>query len=265
MLVVSLGNVRRVVVADLHGVDEAVHDRMAVDPGIEIGDDRHHVRREPVASAGGRDEVLGLARPVPRDRDLQAAAGQQRQDGVGAVSRRDHERSRDDLAPVGGHADRGAVGLDRRRLDALDRADAARPRASASARFTAGRSTTPPSRSRWPRSASRYGKRRSDRARVERLRPHPQPCERLEALLRIGAGQVGRDGALGDVQAAAADEHLAAGPLLEVDPEPEGLVREPRVGRVQVVVAERAGAAVRGGHRIADPATLQHHDPCEPL
>ena len=104
-----------------------------------------------------------------------------------------------------------------------------------------------------------------ERFRTERLGLHPEPRERLEAQLRIGAGQVGRDRALGDVQAAAANEHRAARPLLEVAPETEGLVRESRVGRVQIVVAERAGTAVGGRHRITDTPPLQRDDPREPL
>ena len=52
---------------------------------------------------------------------------------------------------------------------------------------------------------------------------------------------------------------------LELAPQAEGLVREPRVARVEVVVAERAGPAVGRGHRIADPPALEDDDARAPL
>ena len=52
---------------------------------------------------------------------------------------------------------------------------------------------------------------------------------------------------------------------LELAPQAEGLVGEPGVGCVQIVVAERARATERSRHRIADAPALEHDDPPEPL
>ena len=48
---------------------------------------------------------------------------------------------------------------------------------------------------------------------------------------------------------------------LEVPPEPDGLLREAGVGRVEVVAAVRPRAPVGRGHRVADPAALEDDDP----
>src|SRR3954451_7455658 len=61
---VGARQIGRVVVADLHRVDESVDDRMAVDAGVEIGDRRHGRRGELIARVGRREEVLGLTRAI---------------------------------------------------------------------------------------------------------------------------------------------------------------------------------------------------------
>jgi hypothetical protein len=52
---------------------------------------------------------------------------------------------------------------------------------------------------------------------------------------------VGGHARLDQVQAAAVDEQPLAGPLLQVQPEPPGLEGQPRVLRIEVVVAHRPG------------------------
>ena len=52
---------------------------------------------------------------------------------------------------------------------------------------------------------------------------------------------------------------------LEVAPQMDRLLRETRVGRVEVVAAERPRAAVRRGHRVPDPSALEDDDPRRPL
>ena len=100
---------------------------------------------------------------------------------------------------------------------------------------------------------------------VEGRRAQAEAHQGLVAALRVGLGQVGGDRPLGDVQAAAAHEGLRGRLQLEGAPQPEGLVREARVGCVQIVVAKRARAAERRRHRIADPPALEHDDPPDPL
>ena len=93
-------HVRRVVVADLHRVDQAVDDRVQVDPGVEIGDHRHGVRGERCrrSAAGpkylaslGRSLVIGTCRALP---------AQRREHVIGAVPGRDDQRPREELAAV---------------------------------------------------------------------------------------------------------------------------------------------------------------------
>ena len=74
----------------------------------------------------------------------------------------------------------------------------------------------------------------------------------------VGAGQVGGDAALGQVQASAVDEQRLAGLRLQVQPELPGLVGEPGVLGVQVVVPRRPGERERRRGRVTDPRLLQH-------
>ena len=250
----------RVVEADLHLVHESVDDRVAVDAGVEIGDHRHRVRRELVAAVGGRAVVLGLARPVLGDRHLQVAARQRCQHVVGAVPGGHDQRPREELAAVRADDVGAAVGLDRRRLDAFDGLDAA-PLEPRGQRTPDGRQVDDAAVDVEVRHVRvEVGEPLPQRLAVERLGLQPQALQRLEAELRVGVVEVGRDRTLADVHAAAAHEHRRARVALEVAPQPERLVREARVRVVEVVVAERARAAVRGRHRITDPPSLEHDD-----
>jgi hypothetical protein len=174
------------------------------------------------------------------------------------MARGDHERARDELAGVGDHAQRGAVAHDRPGLDALDGAHAARGE-GVYERSGHGREVDDAGIDvEVPDVRVQVGEAPPEPRPVERLRPDPDPRQRVEALLRVRSVHVGRHGALGDVQAPAANERSGAGLLLELTPEAEGLVREARVGRIQVVVAERAGPAVGRRHRVADTSLLEH-------
>ena len=155
-------------------------------------------------------------------------------------------------------ADQVAVGLDRARVGAFDDrhpALAQHPRQRGGHRAQvdhAGVGLEAPDVRVEEREA------RGQRLAVERLGLQAEAREHLVAALRVGAREVGRDLALGDVHPAAADQRPRPGPRLELAPQAEGLVREARVGRLEVVVAERAGAAERRRQRVADAAALEH-------
>jgi hypothetical protein len=80
------------------------------------------------------------------------------------------------------------------------------------------------------------------------------------ALGPVGTGQVGRDRALDQVQAAAVHQQPPAGLPLELAPQPPGLERELGVARVPVVIADRTGQAERGRRRVADPGPVEYGD-----
>ena len=234
---------------------------MAVDARVQVRDDRHGARREARAQVRGRREVLRIARAVLGDGHLERAAVQPGQDVVRPVSGRHHERARRERAGGGGDAERPAVARDRRRLQPLEDLDAARLQRRGQ-RAAHGRQVDDAGvHVEVPEVRVDVGEAPAQGGRVERLRRQPELLERREAALRVGRLQVGRDGALGEVQAAAADEHVGAGLPLELAPQAERLVRQPRVDRVEVVVAEGARAAVGGGQRVPDRAPLEHHDP----
>jgi hypothetical protein len=109
------------------------------------------------------------------------------------------------------------------------------------------------------------GEAAAQRIAIEGLGRQAEAGQRLEAELPVRAGEIRGDGPLGDVQTAAADEHLRAGPALEVAPQMDGLLREAGVGRVEVVAAVRPRAAVRRGHRVSDAPALEDDDARRPL
>src|ERR1700674_2277612 len=79
-----------------------------------------------------------------------------------------------------------------------------------------------------------------------------QAFEDAVALLCVGFGECGRDAALGEVETAAFDQERLTRLLLKIQPQLPGFEGQPRVNRVQIVVANRPRHAEGGRSWIAD-------------
>ena len=127
--------------------------------------------------------------------------------------------------------------------------------------MTAGRLTRPPTGSRSARSTCSNGYLAVDMVGSDPLDRHPEPRHHVRAECGVGGGKVRGHRGFCDVHAAAAHQHVGSGRLLELDPQPDGLVRQSRVAGIEVVAPIGPGPAVGRGRRIAHPSSFQYGHP----
>ncbi len=254
-------HVRRVVVPDLHRVDQAVDDRMQVDAGVEVGHHRQDVRRVLVPLVVRRPKVLGIMRPVLGDGDLQGVTRQQREHVVGAVSGRDHQRSGEENPCAAGDPELLAVPFDARHGSVF--VDVSAESGEAGAQCAGDGREVDQAADRVQVGQVRYQERvfRRHLGRGHPLDGHPEPRHHVRAEGGVGGGQVRGHGGLGDVHAAAAHQHVGSGGRLELVPQPNRLVGQSRVTGVEVVASVGPGPAVGRRRRVAHPSPLQHDHP----
>ena len=233
---------------------------MPVDADVQVGEDRQGRLGVQVAGRGLGDEVLGLHRAVRAEREADRAAGDQLQQLIGAQPRGDHQDVGLDRPGAGLHLPAAAGPGDRADLRLLADLDPAgrhhRPQQGRHRGHVGepGVDVQPAAVGRELReSLGQRGTRQGLTAQLQLL-------QHGEAAHGVTRGHVGGHARLDQVQAAAVDEQPLAGALLQVQPELPGLEGQPRVLRIEVVVAHRPGQRERGGARITDPRLVQHGD-----